>query len=710
MTEPYKNPELSIEERVDDLIGRMTLDEKVSQMLNAAPAIERLNVPEYDWWNECLHGVGRAGIATVFPQAIGMGATWNPELMFRMAEVTSDEARAKHHQALREDNHDRYYGLTYWSPNINIFRDPRWGRGQETYGEDPYLMSKMGVAFVRGIQGDDPKYLKLVATPKHYAVHSGPEHDRHHFDAVASERDMRMTYLPAFKATVVESGAYSIMGAYNRTNGEACCASPTLLQKILREEWGFEGYVVSDCGAIGDIHAHHKIVETPEEAAALAVKNGCDLNCGGTYDALVNAVEEGLITEEEIDKALMRLFTARFKLGMFDPPEMVPYAQIPIDVNDSEEHRAVALQMARESMVLLKNDGILPLSKDVKSVAVIGPNADDETVLLGNYNGTPSESVTALGGIKAKLPGAEVAHAKGCAITLTDKGGFAEAVQAAKSADVVIAVMGISQVVEGEEGQREGAGGEVSKGDREKIGLPGVQDELLAELKATGKPLIVVLMNGSALAVNWAAENADAILEAWYSGEEGGTAIADVLFGDYNPGGRLPVTFYKSVGDLPDFRNYDMAAGFTYRYFKGDPLYPFGYGLSYTEFAYSDLSLIPATVNAGENVALSVEVENVGKVAGDEVVQVYITDDEASVPVPIRQLTGFERVHLEPGEKRKLSFTLDPQWMSIITDDGKRVVEPGAFTVTVGGGQPAGDTAYVQGTFMIVGTPAELEL
>lgn len=691
-TPVYKDAAQPLGKRVDDLISRMTLKEKVSQMIHSAPPIERLDVPEYDWWNECLHGVGRAGIATVFPQAIGLAAAWNAPLMHRVAVAISDEARAKHHEALRKNIHDRYTGLTFWSPNINIFRDPRWGRGQESYGEDPYLTARLGVAFVKGLQGDNPKYLKLVATPKHYAVHSGPEADRHHFDARVNPRDLRETYLPAFKATVQEGGAVSIMGAYNRTNGEACCASITLLQKILREEWGFDGYVVSDCGAIDDIYKHHQLVKTAEAAAAVAVKNGCELNCGNTYLALLGAVEQGLIDEATLDLALKRLFTARFRLGMFDLPEAVPYAQIPITVNDSPAHRALALEVARESMVLLKNaNELLPLKKTLKTIAVIGPNADSVPILLGNYNGTPSKAVTPLEGIRANggaIGGAQVLYAKGCEVLSLSKDGFAEAVEIAKKADVAILCLGLSQRVEGEEGQREGVeGGGHSTGDREQIDLPGVQEELLKAVHATGTPVVLVLLNGSAVALNWAAEHVPAILEAWYPGEEGGAAIADVLFGDYNPGGRLPVTFPKSLAQLPPFEDYAMQ-GRTYRFSTETPLYPFGYGLSYTTFKYRGLRISRKKIAQGKGVRVSVEVENVGQRAGDEVVQLYVRDLDASAPTPLLQLQGFARVHLAPGEKKRVSFALKPEQLVVYDDRGQPLVEPGEFEVSVGGGQP----------------------
>lgn len=710
----YLDPSRPIDERVDDLVGRMTLEEKVSQMVNAAPPIERLGIPEYDWWNECLHGVARAGIATVFPQAIGLAAMWDVELMTRVATAISDEARAKHHEFVRQGNRSRYTGLTFWSPNINIFRDPRWGRGQETYGEDPYLTARMGVAFVKALQGDDPKYLKLVATPKHYAVHSGPEADRHHFDAKASPRDMEETYLPAFEACVKEAKAASIMGAYNRTNGEPCCASKTLLQDILRDRWGFDGYVVSDCGAIRDIYMHHKVVDTPEEAAALAVNNGCDLNCGTVYSALVKAVEKGLIDEATIDRAVKRLFKARFRLGMFDPPEMVPYAQIPYEVNDCAAHRQLALQAARESIVLLKNqDRFLPLSKDLRSIAVIGPNANDEVVLYGNYNGIPSKAVTPLEGIRAKVgPDAVVRYAKGCDINSDDTSGFEEAIAIARESDVAILFLGLDQSIEGEEGQREGVKGGVTKGDRDSLDLPGVQEQLLQAIHATGTPVVLVLLNGSALAINWADEHIPAIVEAWYPGEEGGTAIADVLFGDYNPAGRLPVTFYKSVEQLPPFEDYNMA-GRTYRYMTEEPLYPFGFGLSYTQFRYSNLQLSAEEIKPGESIEVRVDVENIGDRAGDEVVQLYVTDLEASVPVPLRHLEGFTRIHLAPGEKRTVHFTLTPRQMSVVADDGTRFLEPGQFRVAVGGHQPdvktvPGESNIVTGVFTVVGQPTPL--
>ena len=835
----YKNPNLPLETRVNDLVSRMTLEEKVLQMQNAAPAIERLGISAYDWWNEALHGVARAGYATVFPQAIGLAATWDTKLMYQVADVISTEARAKHHEFIRNNQHARYEGLTFWSPNINIFRDPRWGRGQETYGEDPYLTARLGVEFVKGLQGNDPRYFKVIATPKHYAVHSGPEPDRHSFDAKAYERDLRETYLPAFRATIVEGKADSVMCAYNRTNEEPCCANKKLMTDILRGEWGFNGYVVSDCGAIRDIWAGHKFARNEAEASALGVRAGTDLTCGGEYASLIQAVKQGLITEAEIDTALKRLMTARFRLGMFDPPEMVPYARIPFSQNDTPEHRRLALQSARESIVLLKNaDATLPLRKDLKRIAVIGPNADAPEVLWGNYNGRPSRLITPLAGIKnAVSANTKVVYALGSTLAgepvvtipasalgnglkaeyfnnqelrgpaatvridpridfnwgrykptpelsennfsvrwtgkltppesgkytlgftaddgarlyidgqllveawtsnpnktaikeITLEAGHSydvrmeyfqnnreavaklvwsyprlaermidEAVKATREADASVLVLGISAGLEGEEMNVNVPG--FHGGDRTDLSLPQSQETLLKAVVATGKPVIVVLLSGSALAVNWANDNAPAILQAWYPGGEGGTAIADVLFGDYNPAGRLPVTFYKSVDQLPPFTDYSMQDR-TYRYFKGEPLYPFGYGLSYTKFAYSNLRV--NSVKAGEPVKVAVDVTNAGERVGDEVVQLYLTDVAASAPVPIRTLVGFERISLRPREKRTVTFTITPRQMSLIDNNDKRIIEPGEFRVHIGGGQTSG----ISGRFLVSGKVTEL--
>jgi len=833
--------------RVQDLISRMTLEEKISQMLFTAPAIDRLDIAQHNWWNEGLHGLGRAGIATVFPQAIGLAATWNADLMHTVATAISDEARAKHHEAARRSLHEMYTGLTYWSPNINIFRDPRWGRGQETYGEDPYLTAQMGVAFVKGLQGDDPHYLKLVATPKHYAVHSGPESLRHHFDARVDEGDMREFYLFAFEAAVKEANAASIMGAYNRTNGEPCCASPTLLQKILRDGWGFTGYVVSDCEAIYDIYANHKVVATAAEAAALAVRNGCELNCGSAYTALLEAVGEGLIDEATIDRAVARLFTARFQLGMFDPPEAVPYAHIPLEVLDSPQHRALALQAARESIVLLKNEGdLLPLAKDVGSIAVIGPNADNLQVLLGNYSGTPATAVTPLQGILQKVsPATTVYHARGCALAdglptlhaiptaylrplqpaATETGlngryyptaqltglpqweqidsqvnftwkdtnpltgrwgdhfsvqwdgylvppvsgeyhlgvnGFSEyrlyldgvllvgnkmehhpiqktakisleagrlyrlrleyvnegldpqvqllwsipdvdeetpALEAAQKADVVVMVLGLSPQLEGEEMPIHIHG--FAGGDRTDIQLPAVQETLLRKIHALGKPIVLVLTNGSALAVKWAAEHVPAIVDVWYPGQAGGAALADVLFGDFNPAGRLPVTFYESLDDLPPFAEYALD-GRTYRYFSGQPLFPFGHGLSYTQFTLDNLRLDHHVVPTGGRVAISLDVTNSGARAGAEVVQLYTR--QAADARAAHKLKGFKRLYLQPGECRTLTFHLHTNQLGLYNEAMRYMVQPQTVDVLVG--RSARDLP-LQAEFNIVGTAVD---
>ncbi len=826
-TEPYKNPKLSVEKRVDDLISRMTLEEKISQLLDYAVSIPRLGIPEYNWWNEGLHGVARAGTATVFPQAIGLAAAFNDSLIYQVASAISDEFRAKYNDFIKKDERDRYKGLTVWSPNINIFRDPRWGRGQETYGEDPFLTSRIGVAFVKGMQGDHPKYFKTIATPKHYVVHSGPELLRHEFNIDVDQRDFMDTYLPAFEACITEGNAQSIMSAYNRFRGESCTGSPYLLTHLLREKWGFDGYVVSDCGAVYDIYANHKIASSEAEAAAIALKSGCDLNCGRSFNHLKEAIEKGFCTEADIDMALKRLFKARIQLGMFDPEEMVPYNKIPFEVNDCPAHRQLSIDAARQSMVLLKNENnTLPLSTNIKSIAVIGPNADKAEAMYGNYNGYPSKFVTPLQGIRNTVsPQTTVIYAKGCSyhadytekeiihwqylssegkpgligeyfnnpdlegtpfmvrtdsvidfgwfnrapthgmsqedfsirwhgnllapktgrytIYITGDDGFRlyiddnmlidswedgwnnlsislyleagsthsfeidyyqrawygkialewglpeenieqRALDAAKQSDAVIFVGGLSPELEGEEMYVDLTG--FNRGDRVFLDLPEIQTQLLKKLYALGKPVILVLMNGSALSVNWADENLPAIIEAWYPGQEGGTAIADVLFGDYNPAGRLPVTFYQSVDQLPPFENYDMK-GRTYRYFEGEPLYAFGYGLSYSKFSYNNLK-VPNTLSTKDNLTIEVEVENTGAFAGDEVVQLYIKHQVAEIPVPVYALQGFRRIHLEKGEKKTVSFTLSPKQLSVINNNNERVVVPEKLEVFIGGQQP----------------------
>jgi beta-glucosidase len=715
---PFKDPDRPIDERVEDLVSRLTLEEKAGQMLHESPAVPRLGIPEYNWWNEALHGVARAGIATVFPQAIGLAAMWNGRRLHEIAVAISDEARAKHHEFARHGDRGYYKGLTFWSPNINIFRDPRWGRGHETFGECPYLTSRLGVSFCKGLEGDDPKYLKLVATPKHFAVHSGPEALRHEFDAVVSEKDLRETYLPAFHACITEAKAHSIMGAYNRTNGEPCCASDTLLKKILRDEWKFDGYVVSDCWALRDIHEHHKLTASFVESAALAVKAGCDLNCGCTYEHIPDAVRQGLIAEADLDVCLRRLFTARMQLGLFDPDERVPYASIPYEVNDSPRHRELALVAARESMVLLKNrNGVLPLSRDIKNIAVIGPNASDDLVLVGNYHGTPSRSVTPLEGIRAAVSaGTKVWYAEGCKLTgdraegLGRRGILSEAVSVAERADAVVLCLGLSAEIEGEQGD---VSNSEAAGDKVHLNLTGLQDRLLREIVAVGKPTVLVLVSGSALAVGWATERVDAIIQAWYPGEEGGTALADVLFGSYSPAGRLPITFPRSLEDVPDFKSYAMR-GRTYRYLEKDPLFPFGYGLSYTRFEYTDATVSKASLGATDEVEISANVKNVGSRTSDEVIELYLSDLEASCSIPRWDLRGFSRITLAPGESRRIAFTLRPRDLSLIDERGVRVLEPGRFRATIGGSQPDARSVELTGQsplaveFEVVGERTQL--
>ena len=825
---PFQDPSLNEEQRVNDLVSRMTLKEKADQLLYTAPAIPRLGIPAYNWWNEALHGVARAGYATVFPQSITIANSWDEGLMFNVASAVSDEARAKYHEFQRRGKTGIYQGLTFWSPNINIFRDPRWGRGHETYGEDPFLTGRLGYQFVKGMQGDNAKYLKTIATAKHYAVHSGPEPLRHEFNAKVSEVDLRETYLPAFRTLIVDAGAYSVMGAYNMFRDYPCCANP-ILYGILRNEWGFKGYIVSDCWAISDFYKYTGFAKDPAEAAAQAVKAGTDLECGVEYNNLVTAIERGLLAEEDINVAAKRVFTARFRLGMFDPDEMVPYAQIPFFVNCSDYNNSLARLAAEKSIVLLKNtDSVLPLSGSVRTIAVIGPNADNFESLIGNYNGIPKDPVTILKGIENKVaPEVRVIYAEGSDLAdgihnltvipsrylLTPEGkqgvygeyfnnrdmkgepvftrrddkidfywehlspradmpdddfgikwtsflippetgtyylgswgssgyeifvngekflsyrgehhafhiekaidlkagekykievlyrnyagdadmkllwsrprtGLVEkAVAAAKEADVVVLVLGLSQRLEGEEMPIKIEG--FSGGDRTNLNLPAVQEQLFNAVSETGKPLIVVLTNGGAMSVNKAQEKASAIILAGYGGQQGGNAVADVLFGDYNPAGRLPVTYYKSIDQIPAFENYDMA-GKTYRFFLQEPLYPFGYGLSYTTFSYTNL-VLPEKAVAGDKVTVKVSVTNTGKISGDEVVQLYLNDEKASTPRPLRQLEGFLRINLKPGESKEVEFNLEPRQFSIINNKSKRVIEPGYFTISVGGKQP----------------------
>jgi beta-glucosidase len=837
----YLDPSQPIDVRVNDLVSRMTLEEKASQLVNQSRAIPRLQIPEYDWWSEALHGVARAGTATVFPEPIGLAATFDPPLIHRMATAIGQEARAKHNQAVRAGRRDIYEGLDFWSPNINIFRDPRWGRGQETYGEDPFLTSHMGVAFVTGLQGDDPKYFQVIATPKHYAVHSGPEPSRHSVNVDATKHDMEDTYLPAFRATVTEGKAGSVMCAYNRVNGEPACANAFLLEDKLRGAWKFNGYVVSDCDAVTDIQRGHQFTETMAAAAAVSLKRGMDNECAdfgqktldnSDYVKYVDAVKQGLLSEKDLDITVKRLFAARFRLGMFDPPEMVKYAQTPDSVIDSEAHRQLALKTARESMVLLKNDGVLPLNPQIKKIAIVGPLADALHVLAGNYSGTPSRAITALEGIRKQFSTSQVTFTPGTSFLLeysavptsalstpdgnpglkgeyfsdpafngaplqvqVDKDvnfafspgttsktsipavrwtGFitpgesgtyrlgldgclnrlwfdgkmivddrkshdpramvaevalekgrrypikieyfqgrargvklvwrqlspdpvADAVAIAKQADVVIAVVGITSDLEGEEMEVAVPG--FAGGDRTSLDLPKEEEDLLKAVKATGKPLVVVLMNGSALSVNWASENANAILDAWYSGEEGGTAIAQSLAGVNNPAGRLPVTFYKGVEQLPPFEDYSMKNR-TYRYFKGQSLYPFGYGLSYSKFSYANVKLSATSLKAGEPLSVDADVKNTSNREGDEVVQLYLKLPK-SPGVPIHALRGMTRVTLGAGETKRVHFTLDARDLSEVNSQGDRIVASGSYRIYVGGGQPGTAAAGVDAEFSI---------
>ena len=845
----YLDPSLPAEQRAADLVHRMTLDEKATQLLNQARAIPRLNIPAYDWWSEALHGVAVNG-TTEFPEPIGLAATFDPATIHQMAIAISTEGRIKHAQDVRAGHSNIFEGLDFWAPNINIFRDPRWGRGQETYGEDPFLTARMGVAFVTGMQGDDPHYYRTISTPKHFAVHSGPETTRHSADVTVSKHDEVDTYLPAFRAAVVEGKADSVMCAYNSINGQPACANEFLLQDQLRGKWGFEGYVVSDCGAVIDIFNGHHFKPTQPEASAISLQRGMDNECGDyftkvtddhDYKPYLDAVKQGFLKESDIDVALTRLFTARMKLGMFDPPEMVPYSKIDESELDSAAHRALARKLAGEAMVLLKNDGVLPLKTSGVKIAVVGPLANQTRVLMGNYTGIPSHSVSVLEGLRAEFPAAQINYVPGtqflsnegspvpaallttdgapgvkaeysifnlgappaplatriesgialsadtmpkeavgkpslgvrwtATLTPTETGDYkmgmlghgftrvfiddkvvassrmtneseaklgkvhleqgkkyalrveyggrdesnpaarliwskvdlhpsSEAVAAAKAADVVVAVVGITSELEGEEMpvNEEGFKG----GDRTTIDLPRPEQELLEALSAAGKPLVVVLMNGSALAVNWANEHANAILDAWYSGEEGGAAVAETLSGRNNPAGRLPVTFYKDVSQLPPFDDYSMK-GRTYRYFEGAPLYPFGYGLSYTTFAYSGLTVPVRAVTAGSPVAAEVTVTNTGAKAGDEVAQLYLSFP--AVPgAPLKALRGFQRIHLEPGASQKVTFELQPRDLSMVTDAGEPIVAEGKYTVSIGGGQPGTSATVLTQTFNVKGS------
>lgn len=711
---PFHNTKLSIDDRVSDLVSRLTLEEKVLQMLNDAPAIDRLGIPSYNWWNECLHGIGRTEYkVTVFPQAIGMAASWNPLLLKDVATAISDEGRAIYNDASSKGNRSIYHGLTYWTPNVNIFRDPRWGRGQETYGEDPFLTGAMGKAFVQGIQGDDEKYLKAAACAKHYAVHSGPENTRHSFNTFVTSYDLWDTYLPAFRDLVIDAKVAGVMCAYNAYDGQPCCGNNYLMQFILRDNWGFDGYVTSDCGAIDDFFNHHKTHPDAKSAAADAVFHGTDIDCGNyAYKALTDAVKNGLISEKQIDVSLKRLFVIRFRLGMFDPAEDVKYNNIPLSVLESQTHKDLALKITRESMVLLKNESnILPLSKELKKVAVIGPNADNETSVLGNYNGFPSQIMTPYKAIKAKLNDAEVIYEKGIDFVKSPentKDNIAAIVEKMKSMDAVIFVGGISPELEGEEMPVNVEG--FTGGDRTTIKFPKIQTDLLKALHEENIPVVFVMMTGSAIAIEWESENTPAILNAWYGGQDAGTAIADVLFGDYNPSGKLPVTFYIKDDDLPAFNSYQMKNR-TYRYFGGEVLYPFGYGLSYTKFEYFPIEM-PSSVNIGDNVEITVNVTNTGSIDGDEVVQLYMSYPEEKGQKPLYALKGFQRIFLKAGESLAVTFKLAPRQLTLVDSEGVSRIKSGQRKVYVGGTSPSRTKAaklpFVEKNFELSGRNAIL--
>lgn len=690
----YKNENLSFEERAKDLVSRMTLEEKISQMVFKASAIDRLGIPSYTWWNEALHGIARAGVATIFPQAIAMAATFDDKLIYNVADVISTEGRAKYNEFQRKGDHDIYKGITFWSPNINIFRDPRWGRGQETYGEDPYLTSRLGVAFIKGLQGNHKKYLKTAACAKHFAAHSGPESERHHFNAIVSKKDMRETYLIAFKECVKEANVESVMGAYNRTNDEPCCGSKTLLKVILRDKWKFQGHVVSDCWAIEDFHENHKITANVLESIALAVNNGCDLNCGKLYSHLIDAVNNGLISEKKINESVIRLMLTRMKLGMFDDQEKVPYSKIPYEKNDCEEHHKLSLYVAKKSIVLLKNkDNLLPLNKNkIEKIAVIGPNANSRDALIGNYFGTASEYITILEGIKKYTSkDTRFYYAEGCHLykdstsNLTEPNDrISEAIAAAEQSDIVIICLGLDANIEGEQGD---VSNDLAGGDKIDLNLPGNQQSLLEAVTNTGKPVILVLLSGSALAVNWADKNVNAILQAWYPGSFGGEAVASIIFGDESPSGRLPVTFYKTTEELPDFHDYSMKNR-TYRYMENEALYPFGYGLSYTKFEYSMIKTSKEKINIGEDITCSINVKNVGVYDSDEIIQLYLKKPDSSFIQPKWELNGFKRINLKIGEEKNIEFKITPRQMALIDNEGKCILKPGSYEIYLGGSQP----------------------
>lgn len=684
-------------EKAKELVSKMTIEERASQLRYDAPAIERLGIPTYNWWNEALHGVARAGVATSFPQAIGMGATFDVDLIKKAGDVVAVEGRAKYNAYSAEDDRDIYKGLTFWSPNVNIFRDPRWGRGHETYGEDPYLTSRLGVAYVEGIQGDG-EILKSAACAKHFAVHSGPEALRHEFDAKAAKKDMAETYLPAFKACVQEAEVEAVMGAYNRTNGEPCCGSKTLMKDILRDEWGFEGHYVSDCWAIRDFHEHHMVTHSAEESAAMALKAGCDVNCGVTYLHLLKALQDGLVTEEEITNAAERAFTTRYLLGLFDGSE---YDNIPYEKVECEEHLEVAQQIAKESIVLLKNNGILPLDVNAgKTIGVIGPNANSRVALIGNYHGTSSRYITVLEGIQDKVGhNGRVLYSEGAHLFKDRVEGLgwqndriSEAVIVAKHSDVVVLCVGLDETLEGEEGD---TGNSYASGDKADLQLPQSQRDLMDAVLAVGKPVIVCLMAGSSIDLSSAQDRADAVLQLWYPGARGGKTVADILFGEYSPSGKLPVTFYRTLEELPAFEDYSMK-GRTYRYMENEALYPFGYGLTYGDVAVKSADVVSRDPDT-RNVTLKVQVTNSGKVATDDVIQVYVKDKVSPNAVPNHSLCAFARISLEAGESKNVTVAVSGDAFRSVNDEGEFVRDSAQYELFVGTGQPDKRTRELTG-------------
>ena len=684
--ELYLNPSLPIDERVKDLVSRLTLEEKVQQMMYDAPAIPRLNIPGYNWWNEALHGVARSGVATIFPQAIGMAATFDDSLLFNVASAISDEARAMYNASVKKGYHVWYGGLTFWTPNINIFRDPRWGRGQETYGEDPYLTSRMGVAFVKGMQGNDPKYLKVAACAKHFAVHSGPEKLRHEFNAQASMKDLWETYLPAFHA-LVDAQVEAVMCAYNRTNNEPCCGNRYLLQDVLRKQWHFKGHIVSDCWAINDFYEGHKVVSNDVQAAALALTRGVNLNCGNTYyPSLIKAVDQKLVTEKQIDSSLFTLLRTRFKLGLFDPPNANPYDQIPESVINSEANRTLARTIAQKSVVLLKNNGVLPLRNDLKEYFVTGPNASNEDVLMGNYYGVNNHLVTILEGLAGQIqPGSQMQYRQGILLDRNNANPNDWASGEARTSDATIVVMGISGLLEGEEGESIAS---AYAGDRLDYNLPANQINYLRKLKqGNSKPVIAVITGGSPMNLAEVQQLADAVLLVWYPGEEGGNAVADIIFGKVSPSGRLPITFPKSFDQLPPYEDYSMK-GRTYRYMTAEPLYPFGFGLSYTSFAYTNFRLSKTVIKKDEPSEATVTVTNTGKIMSDEVVQLYISYEGNDIPSPFYALKSFKRISLAPGKSANIPFAITNDMLQLINEQGQSVWQPGKYKISIGGSLP----------------------